>query len=420
MFIDRAVISVQAGNGGDGAVAFHREKYVQRGGPDGGNGGHGGSVYFRATRNAHTLQAFRYQRKYKAEGGQNGSGNNKTGGDGADLYIEVPAGTLVRDKDSGEVLLDMFEDGETKLLLRGGRGGKGNACFKTPTRQAPRFATPGQRTEPVEVRLELRTIADVGLVGMPNVGKSTILSVLTSARPKIANYHFTTLAPNLGVVEIDQSSFVLADIPGLIEGASDGAGLGHDFLRHVERTRLLLHVIDASGIEGRDPIADFDAINEELRAYSPYLAELPQIVAANKMDLQESRDNLPRIQEAMAERGIDVYPVSAGSREGFAPLLRAVAAKLDTLPETRRFEESGEIQMDLGDPFTVEKIEGGFLVAGPLVDQLLRKTDPNSVESMRFFQRSLERYGIVEALRKAGAQDGDNVSMGDWDFDFVD
>lgn len=420
MFIDRATISVQAGCGGDGAVSFHREKYVQKGGPDGGNGGNGGAVYFRASRNSHTLQAFRYQRKYRAENGQNGSGNNKTGADGGDIVIEVPPGTLVKDTKNDEVLLDLFEDGETKLLLRGGRGGKGNATFKSPTRQTPRFATPGQRTEPVELRLELRTIADVGLVGMPNVGKSTILSVLTSAKPKIANYHFTTLAPNLGVVSIDESSFVMADIPGLIEGASGGAGLGHDFLRHVERTRLLLHVIDASGIEGRDPIADFDGINEELAAYSPQLGKLPQIVAANKMDLAEARENYPVIEAALKERGAEVYPVSAATREGFLPLLRAVLVKLETLPAIRRFEEQGEIRPEWGEPFVVEQDEAGFVVSGPLVDQILRKTDPNSVESMRFFQRSLERYGIIEALRKAGAEDGDNVSMGDWDFDFVD
>jgi Obg family GTPase CgtA len=421
MFIDKAIISVQAGNGGDGAVSFHREKYVQRGGPNGGDGGKGGSVYFRATRNSHTLQAFRYQRKYKAENGENGGKKNQTGGTGADLVIDVPPGTLVRDRETGDILLDLFDDGDKKLLLRGGRGGRGNARFATPTRQAPRFATPGQRTQPVEVQLELRTIADVGLIGMPNVGKSSILTVLTAARPKVANYHFTTLAPNLGVVQIDEDEFVLADIPGLIEGASEGAGLGHDFLRHVERTRLLLHVLDASGLEGRDPLADFDTISEEIAAYSSQLGALPQIVVANKMDLQEAREAYPELEAQLATRGFPVFAVSAATQEGFAPLLRAVVTKLKELPEPRRFEERGEVEQRDMSAYTVTREEDGvFIVDGPLVDRLLLKTDPDSVESMRHFQQQLIRSGIIERLRSDGAADGDTVVMGDVEFDFVD
>lgn len=420
MFIDRAKISVQAGSGGDGAVAFHREKYVTRGGPDGGDGGRGGSVYFRASRNSHTLQAFRYQRKYKAENGGNGSGRNRTGANGQDLVIDVPPGTLIRDAETGEVILDLFEDGESKLLLRGGRGGRGNARFATPTRQSPRFATPGQRTKGVEIQLELRSIADVGLVGMPNVGKSSILSVLTAAKPKVANYHFTTISPNLGVVSVDEDSFVMADIPGLIEGASDGVGLGHDFLRHVERTRLFLHVVDASGLEGRDPLEDFDAITAELIAYQPDLADRPQIVVANKMDLAEARDAFPSLKETLEARGIPVYPVSAATQEGFVPLLRAVVAKLRDLPESLRFEESGEIEQGDMRAFTVEKSEDGvFVVDGPLVDRLLLKTDPDSVESMRHFQQQLLRNGVIEQLRRLDIQEGDTVVLGDVEFDYI-
>ncbi len=427
MFVDQVKILVQAGRGGDGAVSFHREKYVTRGGPDGGDGGKGGDVVFRATRNAHTLVGFRYTRKFFAEPGENGSIKNKTGISGRDTVIDVPVGTVVKRVDTGEILLDMFTDGESKILLRGGRGGKGNARFATPTRRAPRFSTPGQRCEAIEVQLELRTIADVGLVGLPNVGKSTILSVLTSARPKIANYHFTTLAPNLGVCEVDENAFVLADIPGLIEGASEGAGLGHDFLRHVERTRMLLHVLDASGCEGRDPIEDFETINRELAGYSERLAALPQIVAANKMDIPEAQEGFEALRSALEARGATVFPVSAATQEGFSPLLRAVVEQLKTLPEIEPFEESGEVGRTDVSRFEIhrdaEEIGVGgtaYIVSGPLVDDLLLRVNPDDSASMRYFQQQLIRLGIIAALRNKGAKEGDTVVMGDWDFDFVE
>lgn len=419
MFIDSVKITAKAGNGGDGFVSFHREKYVSRGGPDGGDGGRGGDIVFKAVGGKNTLIDFRFQRKFKAENGQNGSGNNRTGASAAPLIIEVPAGTVVKDTETGRVLLDIFEVGQEKVLLKGGRGGKGNARFSTPTRQAPRFSTPGQRTEEISLTLELKTIADVGLIGMPNVGKSTILSVLTAAKPKIANYHFTTLAPNLGVVKKDEYSFVLADIPGLIEGASQGLGLGHSFLRHVERTRLLLHVLDASGLEGRDPIEDFDMINKELHDYSEVLAERPQIIVANKMDLTGTDEQLERIKEHVKDRGIPVFAVSAATAQGFDPLMRAVVEKLRELPEIQRFEEESLPEKNES-AFTVRKEEDVYIVEGNYVDNLLRKINPDNQESMRHFQQMLIKSGIVDALRKEGATEGDSVVLGEWEFNFVE
>lgn len=424
MFVDQVKIFVQAGRGGDGAVSFHREKFVMRGGPDGGDGGNGGNIVFRATRNAHTLVNFRYTRKFFAEPGADGAIRNKTGASGRDLVIDVPVGTVVKRADTGAILLDMFADGETKTLLRGGRGGKGNARFATPTRRAPRFSTPGQRCDTLEIQLELRTIADVGLVGLPNVGKSTILSVLTRARPKIANYHFTTLAPNLGVCQVDDNDFVLADIPGLIEGASEGAGLGHSFLRHVERTRMLLHVVDISGCEGRDPLTDFETINRELAEYSEDLASLPQIVAANKMDIPGAEEHLEALRNTLEPRGAQVFPVSAATQDGFTPLLRAVIEKLKTLPESTPFSELGEVGRRDETAYAIHREDDAdgavYVVSGPLVDNLLLRIDPDDSFSMRFFQRELIRLGIIAALRDQGAQEGDTVSMGGWDFDFVE
>ena len=338
MFVDKAKIYVKAGDGGPGAVSFHREKYVARGGPDGGDGGRGGSVYFRVDKGKNTLIDFRYNRHFRAKNGEPGQGNRKTGKSGEDVYITVPLGTIVKDAKTGRILLDMCEEGD-RLLFRGGAGGKGNANFATPTRQAPRFATPGVKCPEVELILELKTIADVGLVGMPNVGKSTLLSVLTAARPKIANYHFTTLAPNLGVAKVDDTDFVLADIPGLIEGAAEGAGLGHDFLRHIERTRMIVHVLDIAGSEGRDPVEDYRAINRELAAYSETLASLPQIIAANKTDIPGSEGNIERLKEALAGEDVEIYPISAATGQGLDPLLRAIVRKLLTLPPVQRFQE---------------------------------------------------------------------------------
>jgi len=418
MFVDKAKIYVKAGDGGPGAVSFHREKYVARGGPDGGDGGRGGSVYFRVDKGKNTLIDFRYNRHFRAKNGEPGQGNRKTGKSGEDVYITVPLGTIVKDAKTGRILLDMCEEGD-RLLFRGGAGGKGNANFATPTRQAPRFATPGVKCPEVELILELKTIADVGLVGMPNVGKSTLLSVLTAARPKIANYHFTTLAPNLGVAKVDDTDFVLADIPGLIEGAAEGAGLGHDFLRHIERTRMIVHVLDIAGSEGRDPVEDYRAINRELAAYSETLASLPQIIAANKTDIPGSEGNIERLKEALAGEDVEIYPISAATGQGLDPLLRAIVRKLLTLPPVQRFQEE-ELPQEESEKFTVEKVEDAFVVSGPLIDRLLDRTYADNPESMRYFQQFLIKAGVIDALREAGAREGDAVVMGDWEFDFVE
>ena len=421
-FIDQTRIVIKAGNGGDGCAAFHREKYVARGGPSGGDGGRGGDVIFVADAQRTTLVEFRFQRHYRAENGGNGQPELKTGRDGAPVRVRVPVGTVVRDVETGAVLADMNEDGKERTVLRGGRGGKGNARFATPTRQAPRFAQNGVRTEEREVELELKTIADVGLIGLPSVGKSTILSVLTAARPKIAAYHFTTLTPNLGVATRHGRSFVLADIPGLIEGAAEGAGLGHDFLRHIERTRMLVHVLDASGSEGRDPLDDYEKINLELMKFSERLAALPQVVAANKMDLPDAEAQLARLKAALEPRGVRVFPVSAATAQGFDALLDHVLALLDTLPPVQTFAEQELADAPQYAPgFTVARgDDGAFVVSGGEVDRLLDTTDPDDETSMRRFQQYLLKSGIVAALREQGAAEGDTVRMGQWEFDFID
>ncbi|MGN1067553.1 MAG: GTPase ObgE, partial [Christensenellales bacterium] len=331
-FIDKARIVIKAGNGGNGCAAFHREKYVARGGPSGGDGGRGGDLIFEADPRLSTLLEFKFQRHFRAENGGGGQPEMKSGKDGESLVVRVPVGTIVRDLATDTVIADMNEAGKRRTVLRGGRGGKGNARFATPTRQSPRFAQDGQKTEDREVELELKTIADVGLIGLPSVGKSTILSVLTAAKPKIAAYHFTTLTPNLGVATRHGRSFVLADIPGLIEGAAEGAGLGHDFLRHIERTRILVHVLDAAGSEGRDPLDDFEKINAELAKFSPALTELPQVVALNKTDLPDAAERLPALQSALSERGYRSFPVSAATVQGFDALLDHLVETLDKLP----------------------------------------------------------------------------------------
>lgn len=421
-FIDKAKIYIKAGNGGDGCAAFHREKYVPKGGPSGGDGGKGGSVIFVADPQDTTLLAFKRAVHFRAENGEAGRAELQSGKDGSDLYIRVPVGTIVRDIETGAILADMSEPGKEKIVLRGGRGGKGNARFATPTHQSPRFAQNGQKTEERQVELELKTIADVGIIGFPSVGKSTILSVLTSAKPKIAAYHFTTLTPNLGVAERHGRSFVLADIPGLIEGAAEGAGLGHDFLRHIERTRILVHVLDASGSELRDPLEDYHKINAELAGFSDALAALPQIVCCNKMDLPDAAENLERIRAALEPAGIPVFAVSAATAQGFDAMLDRIVQLLDTLPPIRVYDEA-ELDLSGGyeQGFTIHREDdGSFVVEGGDVDRLLDTTDPDDEASMRRFQQLLIKTGIIAALREMGAKDGDTIVLGEWDFDFTE
>lgn len=419
-FVDKARIVVKAGNGGDGHASFHREKYVQQGGPDGGDGGRGGDLVFYADPHMSTLLDFKYQRFYRSENGEPGGAALCTGKNGKPLVIRVPIGTIVRDVESGAILADMSEGDKERIILRGGRGGKGNAKFATATHQAPRFAQPGIKTPEYEVELELKSIADVGLVGLPSVGKSTILSVLTAAKPKIAAYHFTTLSPNLGVASRHNRSFVLADIPGLIEGAAEGAGLGHDFLRHIERTRMLVHVVDIAGSEMRDPIEDFQKINDELTKFSPLLGEIPQLVAANKTDLPESEENLARFKEAYPD--VEVFPVSAVTVQGFEALLDRVVQILDTLPPVLRYEETDLAETSSYESgFHIERGDDGvFDVTGGEVEKLLDSTDPDDDLSMRRFQQMLVKNGIIAALREMGAKDGDSIRLGEWEFDFLD
>ncbi len=422
LFVDKVRITVKAGNGGNGCVSFHREKFVQNGGPDGGDGGRGGDIVFFADENSHTLMDFRYTRKYTAENGVDGSAAMCKGKSGAPLVIKVPVGTTIRELEGGRVLADLREKGEQRVLLRGGRGGWGNAHFATPTRQAPNFAKPGEKKEILEVELELRSIADVGLIGYPNVGKSTILSVVTAARPKIANYHFTTLQPNLGIVREFGADYVMADIPGLVEGAHLGVGLGHAFLRHVERTRLLVHVLDIAGSEGRDPLEDFDRINEELRQYGR-LTERPQIVAANKTDLPDAAENIERLKEKLEGTGIAVFAVSAATKQGFAPLLKEIAKVLPTLPEPEPIEEADDAELfgrEGADAFEIRVEDGEYFVEGPGADRLIASVNFDDEESMNWFHRTLRRLGVIDQLREAGAGEGDTVVVGDMEFDFVE
>ncbi len=423
MFVDKVKIHIKAGNGGNGAVSFRREKYIPNGGPDGGDGGNGGNIIFKVNPGMHTLMDFRYKRKFSAQAGENGRGSKQTGKDGESVVIEVPPGTIVRDELTGLVLADLRSSGETKILARGGRGGKGNVNFATSTRQAPRFAQEGAKGQERTVILELKSIADVGLVGFPNVGKSTILSVLTSARPKIADYHFTTLRPNLGVVEVRRGqSFIMADIPGIIEGAHEGVGLGYDFLRHIERTRILVHVIDVSGMEGRDPLDDFHIINRELKEYSKELSQRPQIIAANKSDILDSLEHIKRLKDELEPLGYKVFPVSAAQNKGFEPLLNEIVDLLDELPEPPSFEEDivDVYSMDEIDPFTVTKENGEYVLSGPAVDKLLGRVNLDDYESLQYFQRAIRKMGMIDALREKGAQDGDFVRMGDISFDFLE
>ena len=419
-FVDRVKITAKAGNGGNGSASFHREKFVINGGPDGGDGGNGGDVLFYADENMHTLLDFRFRSKYTAQNGEDGKANRCTGKKGENLLIKVPVGTVILDDESGRIMADMYKPGETRTLLKGGKGGWGNHHFATPTRQAPNFAKPGMKTEVRTLRLELKTIADVGLIGYPNVGKSSILSVVTSARPRIGNYHFTTLTPNLGIVRRFRQDIVLADIPGLIEGAASGAGLGQDFLRHVERTRLLFHVLDVSGSEGRDPVEDFRQINCELAQYGQ-LASIPQIIVCNKTDLPGAADNLPRIRKLGGELGWPVFAVSAATHQGFDELLDETARRLETLPPILHYEEEEfpEEKTDL-DSFDIFVEDGVFIVYGPGMERLVDSVNFEDQESLNWFHRSLRRLGVIDALRKAGAGEGATVSIGGMEFDFVE
>lgn len=419
-FVDHVRITAKAGNGGNGSTSFHREKFVINGGPDGGDGGSGGDILIYADPNMHTLLDFRFKSKYAAENGEDGKANRCSGRRGEDLLIKVPVGTVILDDPTDRVMADMDQPGETRLLLRGGKGGWGNQHFATPTRQAPNFAKPGIKTEIRTLRLELKTIADVGLIGYPNVGKSSILSVVTSARPKVGNYHFTTLTPNLGIIRRFGKDIVIADIPGLIEGAAEGAGLGHDFLRHVERTRLLLHVIDVSGSEGRDPVEDFDRINSELDRYGD-LGSRPQIIVCNKMDLPGADENLKRIRVLADGMGCQVFPVSAATHQGFDELMDETARQLETLPPILHYqeEEIPEEKEDY-DAFEISREEGIFIVTGPGMERLIDSVNFDDQESLNWFHRTLRRLGVIDALREAGAQEGSSVRIGDMEFDFVE
>lgn len=424
MFVDKVKIFIKAGNGGNGAVSLHREKYVNAGGPDGGDGGNGGDLYFQASEEMNTLVDFRFQRKYIAENGEDGRKNNMTGRSGEDLVIKVPVGTVIIDAETGRVVADLHS-GIPRMILRGGRGGRGNARFATPTRRVPRFATPGRKTVGRNVILELKSIADVGLVGFPNVGKSTLLSVVSAAKPKIADYHFTTLQPNLGVVRAGSYSFVMADIPGLIEGASEGAGLGHAFLRHIERTRMTVHIIDASGSEGRDPVEDYYKIRGELERYSALLASRPEIVVAGKMDVSGAEVGLEMLREELEPKGVRVLPLSAVTGEGTRELLGEIAHTLKQLPKEQSIEEDGVIEEweTLSGELTFDVSRGmdGMVEAnGSLIDDIFAKIDPNDPDSMRHFEKLLNDLGIIQALRDFGVKDGEEVRLNGEIFDFVD
>ena len=423
MFIDKAVIKIKAGDGGNGAVAFHREKYITAGGPDGGDGGKGGDIVFQVDDNLSTLADFKYKRKYKAQSGMDGQGGRRNGKKGEDLIIKVPRGTVIKEKESGALMADMSDD-DTYIAAKGGRGGWGNSHFATPTRQTPRFAKGGNPGEEWEVVLELKLLADVGLLGFPNVGKSSFISVVSQAKPIIADYHFTTITPVLGVVSMGEgNSFVIADIPGLIEGASEGVGLGHAFLRHVDRCRMLVHIVDVAGSEGRDPIEDFEKINLELERFNPELAERPQIVAANKIDLatDEQRE---RFRSYIEEKGYRYFEMCAPIVEGTKEVIDAVAAMLSTLPPVRRYE-SEEIPLETllakqntGFEITVE--DDVYIVEAPFLIKILCRTDLDDYESLQYFQRVLISSGIIDALREKGIQEGDIVSVYDFEFEFVD
>lgn len=424
MFVDQAKIYIKAGDGGDGAVSFHREKYVAAGGPDGGDGGKGGDIVFVVDDNISNLIDFRYKRKYVAEKGQNGGAKNCSGRNAPDLVVKVPRGTVVREIKSGRMLADLSTD-EPAVIAHGGKGGRGNAHFATSTRQIPKFAKPGFRGDEYEVMLELKLIADVGLVGFPNVGKSTLISVVSAAKPKIANYHFTTLTPVLGVVKIEEGkSFVMADIPGLIEGASEGVGLGHEFLRHVERCRLIVHVIDVSGSEGRDPIEDFKAINHELENFSMELAEAPQIVAANKSDMA-TPEQVERLRNYVEDQGLLFYEISAATTKGTKELMYGVWERLSVLPPVKQFEAQPLTQEEIDDKliskkdFRVTVEDGVYFVEADWLLDILRTANMDDYSSLQYFQNVLRTSGIIDKLEEMGIEEGDTVSIFDFEFEYL-
>lgn len=428
MFADRAKIFIRSGKGGDGHCSFRRELYVPNGGPDGGDGGKGGDLIFEVDEGLNTLVDYRHKRKYAAGDGEQGGKRRCHGKDGKDLVLRVPEGTVIKEAVSGKVIADMSGDNRRQIVLKGGKGGLGNQHFATSTMQVPKYAQPGQPAQELEVLLELKVIADVGLVGFPNVGKSTFLSRVTNAQPKIANYHFTTLSPNLGVVDTDNGGFVIADIPGLIEGASEGVGLGHEFLRHIERTRVIIHIVDAASVEGRDPVEDIHKINKELEAYNPEIAARPQVIAANKIDciFDDGEENpIDRLRAEFEPQGISVYPISAVTGQGVRELLFHVKELLDKSPmkpvvfEQEFFPEDVLVNENL--PFTVERSEEDpevFLVEGPKIEKMLGYTNLDSEKGFAFFQRFLKEGGILEELEKAGIQEGDTVRMYGFDFDY--
>ncbi|MCI5902087.1 MAG: GTPase ObgE [Blautia sp.] len=428
MFADRAKIIIRSGKGGDGHVSFRRELYVPNGGPDGGDGGRGGDVIFEVDKGQNTLGEYRHKRKYKAEDGQEGGKKRCHGSDGKDIVLKVPEGTVIMDAKTNKVIADMSGENSRQIILKGGRGGKGNMNYATATMQVPKYAQPGQPAQELEVLLELKVIADVGLVGFPNVGKSTFLSRVTNAQPKIANYHFTTLQPNLGVVDTENGGFVIADIPGLIEGASQGLGLGHEFLRHIERTRVMIHIVDAASTEGRDSIDDIYKINAELEAYNADMAKRPQVIAANKIDcIYDDGEESPidRIRKEFEPKGIRVYPISAVTGQGVRELLFYVKDLLDQCPqETVRFEQEffpEDMLVRENLPFTVTRDEQDpaiFVVEGPKIEKMLGYTNLDSEKGFAFFQKFLKDGGILEELEKAGIQEGDTVRMYGFDFDY--
>ena len=428
MFEEKAKIIIRSGKGGDGHVSFRRELYVPNGGPDGGDGGRGGDVIFEVDEGQNTLGDYRHKRKFKAEDGEEGGKRRCHGGDGRDIILKVPEGTVIMEAESRKVIADMSGDNKRQVVLKGGRGGKGNQHYATATMQVPKYAQPGQPAQELEVLLELKVIADVGLVGFPNVGKSTFLSRVTNAQPKIANYHFTTLSPNLGVVDTENGGFVIADIPGLIEGASEGVGLGHEFLRHIERTRVLVHIVDAASTEGRDPVDDIYKINKELEAYNPEIAARPQLIAANKIDciFEDGEENpVDRLRTEFEPKGIKVYPVSAATGQGIRELLFGIRQLLDESPaerivfEQEFFPEDVLITENL--PYTVTKAEDDphvFVVEGPKIEKMLGYTNLDSEKGFAFFQRFLKDGGILDELENAGIEEGDTVRMYGFDFDY--
>lgn len=424
MFADKARIIISAGKGGDGAVSFHREKYVASGGPDGGDGGKGGDVVFVPDDNLSTLIDFKYKKKYIAKNGDNGSSRNCTGRNAEDLIVRVPRGTLIKDANTGRIMADISTD-EPKILAKGGKGGKGNARFATPTRQIPRFAKPGFPGEKFEVELELKLLADVGLVGFPNVGKSSLISVVSAAKPKIANYHFTTLTPVLGVVKISEgNSFVMADIPGLIEGASEGIGLGHEFLRHVDRCRLIVHVIDVSGVEGRDPKEDFEIINRELRNFSEELADRPQIVAANKCDVA-TPEQIAEFRAFIEEQGLQFFEISAATTMGTKELISAVYSELKELPPIKQYTPEPMSQQELEEAvgadrrFEVEFSDNVYYIDAPWLEYIMRNLNMDDYESLQYFQLTLRTSGIIDKLEEMGIKDGDTVDIFGFRFDYL-